>query len=137
MDETGTRSFRLKVTGMVRGNVIATIKGIGDRNAAEALAGTVLYADRGALPVLAADEFYQSDLIGLAVERRDGRALGTVVAIQNFGAGDLLEVAPPGGRTLLLPFTREVVPEVDVASGRIVVDPPAGLLDDGEAGDDG
>jgi len=121
---------------MVRGNVIATIEGIADRLAAEALAGTILYADRRALPALAGEEFYQSDLIGLAVVRADGSPLGTVVAVQNFGAGDLLEVAPSRGRTFLLPFTRDVVPEVDVAAGRIVAEPPAGLLDDGgEVGD--
>ncbi|MEP2118700.1 PRC-barrel domain-containing protein, partial [Bauldia litoralis] len=67
---------------------------------------------------------------GLAAATVDGRALGTVVGVQNYGAGDLLEIAPPRGDTLLVPFSLAVVPEVDIAGGRVVVDPPVGLLDD-------
>jgi 16S rRNA processing protein RimM len=128
-DETGTRTLVLKVVGPTKGGIIAEIDGVRDRTAAEALQGTRLYVPRTALPAPAADEFYQADLVGLAVETPDGAALGRVRAVQNFGAGDLLEVERADGSTVSLPFTRAAVPVVDVAGGRIVADPPEGLLD--------
>lgn len=125
-DEGGTRRFRLRVVRKVKDGVLAAIEGIADRNAAEALRGTRLYIERAALPAPADDEFYQVDLIGLRAERSDGGMFGSVVALHDFGAGDLLEIRPAdGGATVMLPFTREVVPLVDLAGGRIVVVPPA------------
>jgi len=124
-DETGSRRFRLKVVGQTRGGVVAKLAGVGDRNAAEALKGMRLHVARSALPEPEADEFYHADLIGLRVERADGTLLGQVVALHDFGAGDLLEVAPAGKASIMLPFTRAVVTVVDLAGGRLVAEPPA------------
>lgn len=105
---------------------VARIAGVADRNAAETLRNLDLFVDRTALPAIEAeDEFYYADLVGLAAVTADGTALGRVVAIQDFGAGDLVEIEPPGGGTTrFLPFTREIVPVVDITGGRIVVAPP-------------
>lgn len=124
-DERGLRHFRLTLQGQAKDGVIARIDGIDDRDAAEALKGTRLFVDREALPALAEeDEFYQTDLVGLRVEARDGKTLGRVKAVLNFGAGDLLEIEGEGV-SLMLPFTRQVVPLVDLPGGRLVADPPA------------
>lgn len=129
-DEAGRRRFELRVTGAVKDGVIARIRGVADRDAATALRGVRLYLPRTALPPPGAEEFYHADLIGLAAEGVDGAPLGRVVAVQNFGAGDVLEIAPGReGAAIFLPFTRAAVPVVDVAEGRIVVDPPEGLLE--------
>jgi 16S rRNA processing protein RimM len=106
---------------------VVTLSGIADRNAAEELANTKLYVPRERLPEPSEpDEFYHADLVGLAVLDRTGRQRGIVVAVHNFGAGDLIEVRPDGGgKTELLPFDTATVPTVDVAAGKIVVDPPA------------
>lgn len=106
--------------------IVARVKGIGDRNAAETLRNRKLFVDRAKLPPIEEeDDFYQADLIGLAVERSDGTTIGRVVAVQDFGAGDLIEIEPAGGgRTYYLPFTRAIFPVVDVAGHRLVVEPP-------------
>jgi 16S rRNA processing protein RimM len=105
---------------------VARLAGIRDRDAAERLCNIKLYVPRERLPATeAADEFYHADLIGLSVVDRGGQQLGTVVAIHNFGAGDLIEMRPvQGDKTELLPFDLATVPEVDIASGKIVVEPP-------------
>jgi 16S rRNA processing protein RimM len=124
-DERGLRHFRLTLQGQAKDGVIARIDGIDDRDAAEALKGTRLFVDREALPALTEeDEFYQTDLVGLRVEACDGKTLGRVKAVLNFGAGDLLEIEGEGV-SLMLPFTRQVVPLVDLPGGRLVADPPA------------
>jgi 16S rRNA processing protein RimM len=124
-DESGERRFHLALQGQVKEGVIAKIEGVADRDAAEALKGTKLYVAREALPEIAADdEFYQADLVGLRVEARDGKPLGRVKAVLNFGAGDLLEIEGEGV-SLMLPFTKRVVPLVDLPGGRLVADPPA------------
>jgi len=134
LDAAGGRRFEVTVQNLVKGGVVARIAGIDDRNAAEKLRGIELYLPRDALPPAAEGEYYHADLLGLAVELADGRPLGRVQAVENFGAGDLLTIERPGrapGRnTVSLPFTDRVVPVVDLAAGRIVVDPPAGLLDE-------
>jgi 16S rRNA processing protein RimM len=113
--------------------LIVRFRGIGDRNAAESLNGSELFIPRGRLPAPAdEDEFYHADLIGLAATTVAGEDLGTVVAVHNFGAGDIVEIAPRRGPTLLVPFTRAVVPVVDIAGGRLLVDPPPGLLDEAQ-----
>lgn len=122
--EDGSRSFEVTLTRPVAGGLGARLSGVADRNAAEALRGVTLWAARDALPGLPSDEFYHADLIGLPVQDPGGARLGVVRAIHDHGAGDILEVAGPKG-VLLLPFTREVVPTVDLGAGRIVVDPPA------------
>jgi 16S rRNA processing protein RimM len=109
--------------------VIVSFAGVDGRDAAQALNGTDLYVARSALPASDdADEFYQADLIGLAAVTPYGEKLGTVIAVHDFGAGDMLEieqqVEKARGKTLLLPFSKSVVPEIDLAGGRLVVVPP-------------
>jgi 16S rRNA processing protein RimM len=110
---------------------VARLKGVADRDAAERLRNVELFVPRERLPDTAErDEFYHADLIGLAVVDAAGGALGTVAAMHNFGAGDLIEVRPAAGRdTVMLPFTQSVVPLVDIAGGRIVVAPPEGAFE--------
>ena len=129
-DESGARRFEVKVLGQARGAVLARLSGVAGRDAAEALRGLRLYVARAALPETKEDEFYHADLIGLPVETRDGAALGSVRAVHNFGAGDILELHGDDGGELLLPFSDAVVPEIDLAAGRIVAAPPASLLED-------
>jgi 16S rRNA processing protein RimM len=128
-DEAGQRRFELRIVGNAKGVVIAMIAGLDDRNAAERLKGTRLYVARSALPAPDEDEYYHSDLIGLPMVLPDGTMFGTVRAIHDYGAGTSLEVAHHAGQVVLVPFTRAVVPVVDLAAGRLVVDPPEGLLD--------
>src|SRR5690554_391522 len=125
-DESGERHFQLRLKGQVKGLLLAEIDGVADRNAAEALRGLRLYVERAALPPPEdPEEFYYADLIGLRVETSTGELLGEVRAVQDFGAGDVLEVAPAEDRSFYLPFTRQVVPKVELAAGRLIADPPA------------
>jgi 16S rRNA processing protein RimM len=128
-DEAGARVYDIRVTGEQKGVVLAKLAQVTTREAAEALKGLRLYVDRDRLPAAPSDEFYHADLIGLAAVLEDGSLFGTVVGVWEFGAGDTLEIAPPSGATIMLPFTHAVVPLVDLAEGRIVVEPPAGLFD--------
>jgi len=128
-DADGARSFKLKVVGEAKGVLVARIKGIGDRDAAEALKGTRFYLERRALPAAEEDEFYYVDLIDLRADLLDGTALGTVRGVDDYGAGVVLEVAGGGKGTVMVPFTRAAVPEVDIEGGRLVIDPPPGLLE--------
>ena len=124
-DEQGTRRFEFESLRLLRDDLfVARIKGICDRDAAEALANTGLYLPREQLAPLSEEEFLYADLIGLDAETADGMRIGTVVAVQNFGAGDLLEIAPSEGETLFVAFTRTNVPVVDLAGGRLVVELP-------------
>ncbi|MDF0601763.1 ribosome maturation factor RimM [Psychromarinibacter sp. C21-152] len=130
--EDGTRRFALTLTQPIKTGFAARIDGVATKEDADALRGIRLYADRDALPELPEDEFYHADLVGLEVRDTGGAVLGRVRAVLNHGAGDLLEVAGPElGEPVLLPFTQEAVPTVDLASGRIVADPPEGLFPDG------
>jgi 16S rRNA processing protein RimM len=126
-DRRGQRLFELQVVGRAAGGVIARAPGIEDRDAALALRGRELFVPRRALPDLDADEFYVSDLQGLAAELAGGRRLGAVRAVENYGAGDVIEIVADDGRSLALPFDRETVPEIDIERGRVVVAPPAEL----------
>ena len=137
-DKTGKRQYTLVLKGRVRGdNLVAAIAGIKDRNAAEALAGTELYVDRAQLPPTGDEgEFYHVDLIGLRVEDENGRALGRVMNVADYGAGPMLEIRDAAGRELLLAFTDAVVPTVDLAGGRLVAVPPAEIEARPEAGPD-
>jgi 16S rRNA processing protein RimM len=124
----GQRSFTVTLTRPVAGALGARLSGVTTKEQADALRGTELCADRDRLPSLPDDEFYHADLIGLAVQDTGGAALGTLRAIHNHGAGDLLEIHAPGRKQpLLVPFTRAAVPTVDLAAGKVVVDPPEGL----------
>lgn len=126
--EDGARSFTLKITRPVKNGFAARLGGVANKEAADALRGTRLYAPRDRLPTLPDDEFYHTDLIGLTVFDTGGAQLGKVTAVHDHGAGDLLEVRKPkGSDTFLLPFTSEIVPTVDLATGRLIADPPEGL----------
>jgi 16S rRNA processing protein RimM len=123
--EDGSRRFTVTLTRPVSGGLGARLSGVSTKEEADALKGTGLYVGRDRLPSLGDDEFYHADLIGMEVRDTGGALLGTVRAIHNHGAGDLLEIHAPGRKTeLLLPFTLAVVPTVDLASRRIVADPP-------------
>lgn len=122
--EDGSRSFKVKLTRPVAGGLGARLTGIATKEEADALKGTTLWVSRDRLPALGDDEFYHADLIGMAVHDTGGAPLGRVTAVHNHGAGDVIEVTQPGGKSLLLPFTRAAVPTVDLTSGRIVADPP-------------
>ena len=123
----------LEVVGVrpVKDGLVARFAGVSDRNAADGLKGVELSVPRERLPEPDADEFYFADLVGLAAVRPDGTALGKVIAVHNFGAGDVIEVELAGSlETILVPFTREAVPEIDIAARRLVIDPPEGLLEE-------
>jgi 16S rRNA processing protein RimM len=136
-DAAGQRRFEVTVLNAVKGGVVARIAGIADRTGAEKLRGIELYMPRDRLPPAAEGEYYHADLVGLAVELADGRPFGRVRAVENFGAGDLLAIERPGRPPVSLPFTDRVVPVVDLTGGRVVVEPPAGLLVDEEADETG
>lgn len=104
--------------------VVVAFEGVASRNAAESLKGVELYVSRAALPQAGEDEFYHADLIGLRAEDEQGRELGVVRAVHNFGAGDVLEIARADGGNLFLSFTKETVPNIDLAEQRIVVAEP-------------
>ncbi|WP_119167048.1 ribosome maturation factor RimM [Algihabitans albus] len=124
-DEAGDRVFRMTAKGRAKDLLVAAIEGVTDRDTAAALRGTRLYVDRAVLPPTEEEEYYHADLLGLEVMDREGQLLGRVRAIYDFGAGDVIEVQGEGGGVAVLPFTRQAVPEVDLAGGRLVVDPPA------------
>ncbi len=131
-DESGARKFEVVSAREGNGHLVVRFKGIDDRNAAETLTHIRLFVARDRLPERKDDDtFYQADLIGLRVETKAGEHLGEVIAVPNYGASDLLEIRPvKAGQTLLIPFIDEFVPVVDVQGGRIVVDPPAGLIEE-------
>ena len=123
-DADGRRQFELHIIGAAKGVLLARIAGIDDRDAAQALHGTEFFVPRDALPDPALDEFYHADLIGMAAVLGDGAPYGRVLALHDFGAGDMIEIERADGGVVILAFTRAVVPEIDLAAGRIVVDPP-------------
>lgn len=128
--EDGKASFDISLTGAIKNGFSARLSGIRTKEQADALKGVRLYSPRDRLPDLPDDEFYHADLINLQVLDTGGHLLGTVRAVLNHGAGDLLEIHGPGLKTsVLLPFTKAAVPTVDLASGRIIADPPEGLFD--------
>lgn len=119
---TGERQVSLQVVRVAEKGVIARVAGVSDRTAAEALKGTELWVDRALLPDAEAGTYYHADLIGLSAVSPNGVAIGEIVAVQNYGAGDLLQIRLTGKRrTELVPFQDAFVPEVDVAAGRVVV----------------
>ena len=120
----GTRQFEVTHVREAKGHLVATLKGIATREEAERLNGLELYVARERLPATREDEYYHADLIGLAAVDAAGEPLGRVIAIHNFGAGDIIEIAPPDSATMLLPFTHAVVPTVDLEGGRVVIELP-------------
>ena len=131
-DETARKTYRVEALSAVKGAVLARIEGVADRTAAEALRGLRLYVERSALPATGEREWYEADLIGLSAVGRDGRDWGKVLAFHDYGGGTTMEVS--GGEaskgSVMLPFNDDAVPEIDVEGGKVVVDPPTGLLAD-------
>jgi len=132
----GTRQFEVATAREAKGHLVATLKGIATREEAERLNGVELYIAREKLPATDEDEYYHADLIGLAAVTTANEPLGRVVAIHNFGAGDIIEIAPPQGSTMLLPFSNAVVPSVDLWGGRVVIELPEEIQGDDRADDD-
>jgi 16S rRNA processing protein RimM len=126
----GMRSFEVATAREAKGHLVATLKGIATREDAERLNGLELYIARDKLPETDADEYYHADLVGLAAVNAANEHIGRVIAVHNFGAGDIIEIAPPNGATMLLPFTNAVVPTVDLAGGRVVIELPAEIEGD-------
>jgi 16S rRNA processing protein RimM len=131
-DESGKKEYRVEALSAARGAVLARIEGVADRTAAEAIRGLRLYVERNRLPQAGDREWYEADLIGLEAVGTDGRSWGKVIAFHDFGAGSMMEVS--GG--VMLPFTDEAVPEIDIPGGKVLVDPPAGLLAGGDVKED-
>lgn len=131
-DEAGLRSFEIEKLAPAKDGVVARIKGISTRDAAEALKGVEFYVDRACLPDPPDEgEFYHADLVGLVAVSEEGAAFGQVISVQNFGACDLLEIRPAtGGKTVLVPFTEVIVPDVDIEAGWLLIVPPEGLFED-------
>ncbi len=127
------RAFEIAAIRPAGAMVVVRFEGIADRSAAEALTGTALFVDRAILPDAGEEEFYHADLVGLAVRDGTGAVFGRIAAVQNFGGGDILEIAGPGRGGVMVPFTRAAVPEIHVAAGYVVVDRDAAGLN---AGDD-
>lgn len=127
--EDGSRTFTVTLTRVIKNGLAARLSGIETKEQADEMKGVKLFVPRDRLPEPEEDEFYHADLIGLEVRDTGGTLLGRVKSVQNHGAGDLLELHGPALKnTVLLPFTKEIVPTVDIASGRLVVDPPEGLF---------
>ena len=128
--EDGARRFEVIAARPAKDMLAVRFRGVDTRDAAEALRNLRLYVPRERLDPPEEDEFYHADLIGLDAVGLDGSLIGKVTAVPNFGAGDLIEIAPAGGGpSVLLPFTRAGVPEIDLARGRLVVDPPEGTFE--------
>jgi len=130
MTKDGARQFEVTHVREAKGHLVATLKGIATREEAERLNGVELYVAREKLPATSEDEYYHTDLIGLAAVNAAGEPLGRVIAIHNFGAGDIIEIAPPNGATMLLPFSNAVVPTVDLEGGRVVIELPDAIEGD-------
>jgi len=129
--EDGSRQFTVKITRSVKTGFAARLSGIASKEEADALRGEKLFAPRDMLPNLPDDEYYYADLIGLTVVDTGGEDCGRIHAVLNHGATDLLEVRAKGQKgTVLVPFTKDIVPTVDLTSGRVVIDPPEGLFDE-------
>ena len=126
----GARSFEVATARAAKGHLVVTLKGIATREDAERLNGIELYIAREKLPATDEYEYYHADLIGLAAVTSANEPLGRVTAIHNFGAGDIIEIAPPQGATMLLPFTNAVVPSVDLKAGRVVIELPDEIAGD-------
>jgi 16S rRNA processing protein RimM len=126
----GTRQFEVTHAREAKSHLVATLKGIATREEAERLNGVELYIAREKLPATDEDEYYHADLIGLAAVTPADEPLGQVIAIHNFGAGDIIEIAPPHGASILLPFTNAVVPTVDLVGERVVIELPAEIEGD-------
>lgn len=129
--EDASKIYEIDVVGHTgKGELIVKVAGVEGRDDAELLKGERLYVDRIELPEAGDEEFYHADLIGLTVKTTSGKTIGEVRAVYDFGAGDMLEILPKEGALIMVPFTKAIVPIVDIEKGRVVIDPPEGLLPD-------
>jgi 16S rRNA processing protein RimM len=129
-DAKDKQSYKATLKGVVKNEVIAALSGVTDRNTAQAMKGVELFVERSQLPKTGKREYYHADLVGLPAATVDGKRLGKVAALHNFGAGAVLEVELKRGNSVMFPFTDRVVPVVDLDAGTVVIDPPVGWLDD-------
>ena len=121
LTKDGARQFEVARARVAKDHLVAVLKGVATREDAERVNGIELYIARDKLPATEAGEYYHADLIGLRAADTQGETIGKVLAIHNFGAGDIIEIAPTQGSSLLLPFTNAVVPTVDIAAGHVVI----------------
>lgn len=136
-DKSGARTFKLKVVRVTDKGIIARVEGIADRNAAETLKGIELYIERAKLPAASEGEYYHADLIGLRAVSPEGKEIGKIIAVANFGASDLLEIQLNGGMaTEYVPFSDACVPHVDIAAGVATVVMPEMVGEEGESGEE-
>ena len=129
-DESGRRVFVITLKNAMNDHFIASVDGVDNREAAEALSGVKLYIDRAALPQTRTNEYYQSDLVGLAARGADGTDYGTVMGVHDYGGGPFLEIGRTKKDSFMLPFTSVCVPVVEFEAGRILIAPPDGWLGD-------
>ncbi len=129
-DKNGARKFEIDLLSISEKNLIAKLSGVTDRNSSEAIKGLELFLTRDLLPKLDKDEFYYSDLVGLSVENTEGEVIGVVGSVDNFGAGEIMEVNMKDGAVELLHISRKVVPEIDLRNKRVVIDPPSEVFAD-------
>ncbi len=136
--EDGSRTFKGKVTGQAKGQLLTRFDGVGDRTQADAVKGLNLFVPKAALPTLDENEFYYADLIGLQAELVDGTPFGVIHWVLDAGAGTSLEINTADG-SVLVPFTKAAVPVVSMTEGKVIIDPPDGLLEPppSEASNDG
>ncbi|MFK5997978.1 MAG: ribosome maturation factor RimM [Rhodobacterales bacterium] len=133
--EDGSETYDLRIIGPIKGGYACRIKGVQYKDQADALRGVRLFTNRKNLPSLPDDEFYHADLVGLDVLDTGGEKLGQIIAVHDHGAGDFLEISGKGIKnTVLLPFTRDAVPTVDLSAKRIIADPPEGVFPEAKDG---
>lgn len=122
--ESGTKTIKITLKNALKGDWVAEVKGVIDRNEAERLRGTKLYIDRAALPESDDGEYYVEDLKGMKIVDKDGKNIGKVLSIENFGASDLIDIQPEAGSSFYIPFTDDTVINVDIEGGVITVEMP-------------
>ena len=129
LDANGKPALRI-IDIAQHGNIyLADIDGVTDRNQSEKLRGTKFFTPRDTLPAIKQkDTYYHADLVGMTAKHVDGNTLGIIIAVTNFGAGDLLDIKPEKGNSFYVPFTNTVVPKVDLKKKELTIDPPEGLL---------
>ena len=129
LTKKGEQEFDVVITGEIKNGLSARMSGVISKEDADKLKGTKLYVPRERLPELLEDEYYHTDLIGLSVQNLEGSSIGRIISILNHGASDLLEIENKGQKnSILVPFTREIVPKVDIKNSIVIIDPPKGLF---------
>ncbi|MEE2745718.1 MAG: ribosome maturation factor RimM [Pseudomonadota bacterium] len=129
-DKTGKSTYNVQLKSSNNRNLIAELSGVEDRDASESIVGTELYLPRNVLPKLADNEFYYSDLLGLTVTDTEGQLIGKISLIDNYGAGEVMEVNLKEGGTRMFRMSREVVPEINLRKGQVIINPPDEIIAD-------